>query len=406
MRIAKNKYTSLIGSMYTNFIFQGMAAIILAQNLPALMSSWNASLQEVTLVMSGIGLGRIVILYFAGYFSDKFGRKKTVQIGIISYFVFFLGMLISQNYLHGLFFSLFGGFSNAFLDTSTYPTLVEAFPSEKDNCSLSVLNKAFISIGQFILPFFTRWLLTNQLYFGWVFIGCALCLAINLVYLSRKEFPPLINTKEVLVERETIQGQHKPNFKIEGIALLVFSFTSVSTFNIFILWIPKFAESLKLVSQADSLIFVSVYSLGSFVSVFVTSLLVKRGVSSTLILITGSLVSLILLIGMTVFPSVPMFLVASAGVGVFAAGGIWQIGLAILLDLFPQRKGKTTSYYSLATSVSVMITPYVTGLLGATNTANIFWYNIILTAVAVLAALVVNYRYKKIMAPSFVMETT
>lgn len=406
MRLVKNKYTTLIGSMYTNFIFQGMAAIILAQYLPALMSAWNASLQEVTLVMSGIGLGRILILYFAGYFSDKFGRKKTVQIGVISYFVFFLGMLISQNYMQGLFFSLFGGFSNAFLDTSTYPTLVEAFPSEKDNCSLSVLNKAFISIGQFILPFFTRWLLTNQMYFGWVFIGCAVCLAFNLVYLSRKEFPPLINAKEVPEVREVIQSIHKPLFKIEGIALLIFSFTSVSTFNIFILWIPKFAESLKLVSQADSLIFVSVYSLGSFISVFITSLLVKRGVSSTLILIVGSLMSLILLIGMTVFPSIPMFLIASGGVGIFAAGGIWQIGLAILLDLFPQRKGKTTSYYSLATSASVMITPYITGILGTTRTANIFWYNIILTGIAVLAAFVVNYRYKKIMEPILVIEAT
>lgn len=405
MRLAKNKYSSLIGSMYTNFIFQGMAAIILAQNLPALMSSWKASLQEVTLVMSGIGLGRIIILYFAGYFSDKFGRKKTVQIGIISYFVFFLGMLVSQNYLHGLFFSLFGGFSNAFLDTSTYPTLVEAFPSEKDNCSLSVLNKAFISIGQFILPFFTRWLLTNNFYFGWVFIGCAVCLGINLVYLSRKEFPPLINAKEEPEKIEELKASHKPLFKIEGIALLVFSFTSVSTFNIFILWIPKFAESLKLVSQADSLIFVSVYSLGSFISVFITSLLVKRGISSTLILIVGSSMSFILLVSMTVFPSVPMFLMASAGVGVFAAGGIWQIGLAILLDLFPQRKGKTTSYYSLATSASVMITPYITGLLGATHTANIFWYNIVLTGMAVLAAFVVNYRYKKIMGPVLVVET-
>lgn len=404
MKLAKNKYTSLIGSMYTNFIFQGMAAIILAQNLPALMSSWNASLQEVTLVMSGIGLGRIAILYFAGYFSDKFGRKKTVQIGIISYFVFFLGMLVSQNYIHGLFFSLFGGFSNAFLDTSTYPTLVEAFPSEKDNCSLSVLNKAFISIGQFILPFITRWLLTNQLYFGWVFIGCAVCLAINLVYLSRKEFPPLISAQKEADIQEVVRGNHAPVFKVEGIALLIFSFTSVSTFNIFILWVPKFAESLKLVSQADSLIFVSVYSLGSFISVFITSILVKRGVSSTLILIVGSFMSLILLIGMTVFPSVPMFLIASAGIGVFAAGGIWQLGLAILLELFPQCKGKTTSYYSLATSASVMITPYITGLLGATHTANIFWYNIILTSLSVLAAFVVDYRYKKFAEPNLVIK--
>ena len=49
-----------------------------------------------------------------------------------------------------------------FLDTSTYPTLVEAYPDEKTNSSLSVLNKAFISLGQFILPFITRFLLKES----------------------------------------------------------------------------------------------------------------------------------------------------------------------------------------------------------------------------------------------------
>lgn len=70
METTKKNYTPLIGSLYTNFIFQGMAAIILSQNLNALMDSWQATVQQVTLVISGIGLGRVLILYFAGYFSD------------------------------------------------------------------------------------------------------------------------------------------------------------------------------------------------------------------------------------------------------------------------------------------------------------------------------------------------
>ncbi|EOL49914.1 MFS transporter [Enterococcus caccae] len=399
METKKKNYTPLIGSLYTNFIFQGMAAIILSQNLNALRDSWQATVQQVTLVISGIGLGRVLILYFAGYFSDKFGRKKTVQLGIISYLIFFMGILMSQNYLQGLFFALFAGFSNAFLDTSTYPTLMEAYPNEKDNSSLSVLNKAFISLGQFILPLLTRFMLDHEIYFGLVFIGCALGLFLNLLYISRLSFPERVVIEEqssLVNEHEaTIKGK-QPLFKVEGLALLVFSFTCVSTFNIFILWVPSFAESLNLMNHSNSLVLVSAYSIGSFASVFLTSLIVKRGVAPTLLLVWCTLISLFLLIGMTLFPSIPMFLVGSIGIGVFAAGGIWQLGLAVLLELFSKGKGRITSYYSIATSVSVMIIPYITGQLEKINVSMIFGLNIALTAIGVVAAVIIRYRYKKV----------
>ncbi|WP_207695783.1 hypothetical protein DOK67_0001506 [Enterococcus sp. DIV0212c] len=401
METTKKNYTPLIGSLYTNFIFQGMAAIILSQNLNALMDSWQATVQQVTLVISGIGLGRVLILYFAGYFSDKFGRKKTVQLGILSYLIFFLGILISQNYLQGLFFALFAGFSNAFLDTSTYPTLMEAYPNEKDNSSLSVLNKAFISLGQFILPLLTRFMLNHEIYYGLVFIGCALGLFLNLLYISKLGFPERAEVDErasqIIKEEANAKGK-QPLFKVEGLALLVFSFTCVSTFNIFILWVPSFAESLNLMNHSNSLVLVSAYSIGSFASVFLTSLIVKRGVAPTLLLVWCTFISLLLLIGMTLFPSVPMFLIGSIGIGVFAAGGIWQLGLAVLLELFSKGKGRITSYYSIATSVSVMIVPYITGQLEKINVSLIFGLNIVLTAIGVVAAVIIRYRYKKVMS--------
>lgn len=398
METTKKNYKPLISSLYTNFIFQGMVTIILSQNLLSLKEQWQASTQNITLVISGIGLGRLLSLYFAGYFSDKFGRKKTVQIGITCYLIFFMGILISQNYWQGLFFTLFAGFSNAFLDTSTYPTLMEAYPDEKDNSSLSVLNKAFISVGQFVLPLITRLLINTNSYYGLVFIGCTICLIINFIYVSKLNFPPKIDIQQIEEEVDRLDGDKKnqPTFKIEGIALLFFSFTCVSTFNIFIMWIPSFAESLNLMSHADSLVLVSAYSLGSFLSVFITSFIVKRGVQPTLLMVLCTGVSCLLLVMMTFFPSVGMFYMGALGIGIFAAGGIWQLGLSVLLELFPSGKGKMTSYYSIATSVSVMLIPYITGQLETVSVTMIFGFNILLTFIGVLASLVIRYRYRKL----------
>lgn len=227
---------------------------------------------------------------------------------------------MSQNYYQGIFFALFGGFSNAFLDTSTYPTLMEAYPNEKDNSSLSVLNKAFISLGQFVLPLITRVVINHQMYYGVVFIGCAIGLMINFFYLSTLDFP--VNKDEDDKERELL-GTDKSDsgteamFKFEGIALMLFSFTCVSTFNIFILWIPTYAERLNLMTHSDSLTLVSMYSLGSFLSVFLTAFLVKKVLSPMLVIIFCTAVSLFFLILIILFPSVIILFISSFCIGVF-----------------------------------------------------------------------------------------
>jgi len=403
MEQKQKSYLPLIGSLYTNYIFQGIATIIISQNLASLMTQWHASVQQVTLTVSGIGLGRILSLLFSGNLSDRFGRKQSVQLGVICYFIFFIGIIISQNYIQGGFFAIFAGFSNAFLDTGTYPALVEAYPGEADNSSLSVLNKAFISVGQFLLPLITRYVLQQNLYYGYVFIACVLGLALNLVYITRQSFPPkatpLIIESEVTVVSQSTMIRNVPAFKIEGLALLVFSFTCVSTFNIFILWSPSFVQSLGFMNSADSLMMVSAYSIGSFGSVFLTAWLVKKGVAPTLLMIWCTLASWLLLLLMLVFPYFEVMMVVSIGIGMFAAGGIWQLGLSVLLELFPYGKGKVTSYYSLATSVSVMLIPYLTGQLFQINIAAIFWFNALLTGLGFLASLVIRYRYKQLTSP-------
>ena len=393
----KENYRLLISSLYFNYIFQGMAAIILSQNMANLKIHWQASTAQVTLVMSAIGLGRILSLYFSGYISDKFGRKKTVLIAIASYMIFFCGMLLSPNYKLAFFLAMFGGVSNAFLDTSTYPTLVEAYPDERVNSSLSVLNKAFISLGQFLLPFITRYLLQHDLFFGWPFILCALCLFANMFYLLFARFPKsatLIKKDTGITTAPTPKNRGK--FKIDGIALLIFSFVSVSLFNIFILWIPQYAESMQIVSHENSLIFVSLYSTGSFISVFFTSGIVKKGINIPKFISFCLLISGISLLLMLIYPSFATVIAAAICIGIFAAGGIWQLGLALMLELFPKKKGKCTSYYSLATSVSIMVTPYITGILSEQGIAYVFWFVILLNVIGLIASLVIVHRYNKL----------
>lgn len=159
VELNKKNNLYLIVSLYLNYFFQGIASIIISQNLKIFQNQWGASVSQVTLVVSAIGLGRLLTLNLAGWFSDRFSRKRTVLVGVTANMLFFAGIVFTNNHITAFLVALLAGVGNAFLDTSTYPIVVESFPSENDNSSLSVLNKAFISTGQFILPILIRWTL-------------------------------------------------------------------------------------------------------------------------------------------------------------------------------------------------------------------------------------------------------
>lgn len=401
--MAKNKYIPTIGSLYVNYVFQGIAAIIVSQNMSVLRENWGASFKEVSLVLSAIGVGRILSVNFAGVLSDKLGRRRSILLGIFSYIVFFIGLLLSPNYIWAFLFSIFAGFGNAFLDTGTYPVVVEAFENPSRNSALSVLNKAFISMGQFIFPIITRFILQNDYYFGWTFIVSAICMALNLFLTLRLPFPRVQDGKVVTVSEEDLVKEEVTtvedtgaNFKIEGIALLIFSFVSVSLFNIFITWIPSFAQDVLQMKEADSLVLVSYYSIFSFISVFVTSFIVNRGINIPKFMVFCTSITGLALTIMLFRPSFVTVMLATFCVGFFAAGGIWQLGLAILLEFFPFKRGVITSFYSLATSISVMGIPYLTGVIAEQNMRYIFVLNAGLAFLGAACLVLVYKRYQTI----------
>ncbi|KRN86105.1 permease [Carnobacterium maltaromaticum] len=393
--MSENSYFSTVMALYINYILQGMAAIILAQNMVPLMGQLNTNAAGISIVISGIGFGRILILYFAGRMSDRYGRKKIVWLGMFSYVIFFGGILISQNMWMATFFTLFAGFANALLDTGTYPALMEAYPEA--NGFMSVLNKAFISLGQLILPIVVGFLIANNLYFGYSFILCLVALFANIFFMQKRRFPKLSQTSlTVEKEQKATKFNQKPVFLVEGLALTIFGFTSVSTFNIIVLWLPRYAEELAGMAKSSSLMLVSLYSVGSMISVFITAFLIKKWMQPITMILSCSIASSIVLILVILFPTPLGCSIAAFGIGIFSSGGIWQLALAILLEFFPENKGRMTSYYTLMTSFSVMLIPLITGNLSERNILYVFIFNCGITLASVIVAVLVAIRYRKL----------
>lgn len=394
-------YLPLIACLLINYVFQGMDQIIISQNMSTFEVFWGVEASKVALVISALGVGRIISINYAGYFSDKYGRKKGIYIGLVCYLIFYTGLLVFPNYIAAFILTMIAGIGNAFLDTSTYPAISDAY--KENSSSFNVFVKAGISGGQFILPLMTQFVLLRELYFGWPFIIITIFIIFNFIVVSRMEFPPMY--KDDKEENKKIP-KLKSKIGIEGVSLLVFSFISASLFNIFIIWIPTFAQQTINLGKSKSLTFVTIYSICSIVSVFTTSFMVKKGLNVPRYIVFCCIVTALAQINMILNTSLVSITIVSIVVGFFAAGGIWQLGVSLLLEFFPANKGKFTGMYSLSTSISLMVTPYLTGLIAEKSIKTVFTYNMILGLIGAVLLVIVTYRYNKVLKPLKIKEVS
>lgn len=389
--LTKNKYMPTALAMYINYFIHGMGCIILAQNIDFLMEQFNTNKAGVSYVISALGLGRLIVLFVSGILSDKYGRKPFVLLGMGSYVLFMGGILISTNVTMAFFFALLAGMANSFMDAGTYPALTECFPKAPGSANVAI--KAFVSAGQFILPWIISFLIANNLYYGWSFIFCIIVFVINGLFIFKLKFPEFKPVEKTEATTEKVESNVKSNFWIEGICLILIGFTATATFQVIANWLPSFAREVAGVEQTVSLKLISIYSTGSIVSVFVTSILVAKWIKQVRFTFVYPLISLIMLIVLWMFPSTITCIVAAFVIGFSAAGGVLQLALTSMSELFPANKGKITGIVFTASSIASTVVPSITGILADINLSHVILFDIGITALGVVLALIVNIRY-------------
>ncbi|GKU83262.1 MFS transporter [Niallia sp. NCCP-28] len=391
----KNRYMPTAISLYINYFIHGMGAIILAQNMDFLTKQLNTDVAGVSYVISALGIGRLLVLFISGVLSDKFGRKPFVFIGMGVYSLFFLGILLSTNVTVAFVFALLAGMANSILDSGTYPALMESFP--KSAGTANVIIKAFISAGQFVLPLMIGFFMNNDLYYGYSFIFCMVIFLLNGLFLIKRPFPNHKQQGDGDKERigET-QFKSKPKFWVEGLCLILIGYTATATFYLISVWLPTYGREVGGMSQTASLSLISYYSIGSLLAVFITSYLVKGLVKPVTFVFVYPLISFIALMILWAFPSPAICIIAGIIIGFAAAGGVLQLALTTMSELFPASKGKITGIVYTASSLATFSIPVITGVMSKTSISSIIFFDAMITLFGVLLAVVVNIRYRKV----------
>lgn len=397
----KNKFSKNIlyitaFCVYVNYFVHGMGAAMLSQNTKSLQALWSTDAAGVLYVISALGIGRFIALPFSGYISDKLGRKPTIIVGMVTYMAFFGGILVSPNAKVGFAVALLAGVANSFLDSGCIPAAMEILTESTGLAS--ILTKLFIAGGQYFLPMMIGFLVGNEMYFGYSFIVCIVLLLINGVALMFLPFPKMEETK-ASNDENAVEETVKSNFLIEGIALISIGFTATATFQIFLNVNKSFGIDVVGLSEVTAGKIQSNYALGSIWAVILTALLVKKLVKPARFLVIYPAISVATLAAMFILRNETVSLIGGFLVGFSAAGGVLQLAVSTMSDLFPVSKGKITSMVMLSSSVATFsvtaIAGFITSSLGTEYTLVAAG---IVALIGTVLGIVVNVRYNIIEA--------
>ncbi|GKU83266.1 MFS transporter [Niallia sp. NCCP-28] len=395
--LENNKYFKTSIGLYINYIMFGMVNIMLASNMSFLTEHFDTDKAGISFLVSAMGFGRLCTLYISGMLSDKYNRKIFIVLAGILMAVFLIGIPLTSSYTLAVILAVLAGVANSFLDSGTYPALMEIFP-EKAGVA-NVLVRGVISIGAILLPYIIIFIINHDIFFGVSFFIPALVFLINAIMIMNSKFPK--NTYQPKKERKLKKVEYsiaisQPKFLKEGLALIAIGFTGPALLYIVQLWLPTFGEQILHLSKTDAIELVSYYSFGSLLSVAVLVITLHRFIKPVSVILIYPIISLAAITSLLIFKSHLLSIICLFIIG-FSISGVLQLALTVMSEFFNDRKGEITGFVYTATSIAYTLIPFLTGLLQKNvSISSVFIFALVINGIGIGLALYVLIRYNQV----------
>ncbi|TXG04903.1 MFS transporter [Lactobacillus delbrueckii subsp. bulgaricus] len=194
------------------------------------------------------------------------------------------------------------------------------------------------SLGEFILPLLVSSLHHHQLWYGYSFMAMAGILIINAILLAPLKFPQA-GQKAAESGQNTAKSQKS---WLTTVCFALYGCASMALMIWFTQWITLFGQKQGF-STATSHLFLSLYSVGSIIGVFILFGLLSREVSPYAILLIMNVLATLMVLLLLVSHSAFLSEFASFMFGLTAASGIMQTGLNAFMEFFPDKRSSTSS---------------------------------------------------------------
>ena len=396
--MSMKKYYPTAFALYMTYFVLGVASSIMSHYKQELAALWGGAMladgtydvSGVLAVIAALGLGRLITYPFAGPISDRYGRRVPALIGCACYLVFFGAVCFTHSYVLAYILGIVAGAANGFLDVSITPSCMEIF-KEKGTIA-NIFTKLSISIAQFLLPFAIGYVAAANLPFSTIFIVCAVLIAVVGAAIVFLPFPPYERAAKAAGGKK----KERMKFTPSAVILIVLGFTTSTTFMI---WLNCYQELAISYGIADPSRVQSLYSIGIVLALFVNAALLARGLKPSKILILYPAVSVVTLVAVLLVQQPWICYPAGFLMGFFAAGGVLQLVTSVAVEMFPKNRAVMTSIVMIASSIANYAVLSIAGLLtsigGADGPRLIMLFNIAVTVLGVVLAVILNARFDK-----------
>ena len=396
--MSMKKYYPTAFALYMTYFVLGVAGSIMGQYKQELASLWGSGLladgtydvSGVLAVIAALGLGRLISYPFAGPISDRFGRRVPALVGCALYFIFFAAVCYTHNFVLAYILGIVSGAANGFLDVSITPSCMEIF-KEKGTIA-NIFTKLSISIAQFLLPFAIGAVAGAALPFSTIFIVCAVLITVVGIAIVFLPFPPY----ERSVKSKDGGKKEKMKFTPSAIILVILGFTTSATFMI---WLNCYQELASSYGIADPSLVQSFYSVGIVLALFVNAALLAKGLKPSKILVIYPSAAVVTLIAVFFIQQPWICYPAGFLMGFFAADGVLQLVTSVAVTMFPKNRAVMTSIVMISSSIANYAVLSIAGLLtnigGANGPRYIMLFNIAITLIGIVLAVILNARFDK-----------
>ena len=177
---------------------------------------------------------------------------------------------------------------------------------------------------------------------------------------------------------------------------MVIGFTSTGLFTVAQIWLPSYGEEVLGLTTANAIKLLSYYSIGSLLSVLTLAVVLKKFIRPVTVIVIYPIITFVAIVTILTV-KVPAVATVSAFFIGLSTAGIFQLAIAIMAELFWQKKGRVTGVVATAAGLASVVMPVATGLLSKTgNISIIFIFDAFLAIIGFLAAVYVYYRYGKV----------
>ena len=342
---------------YACMVLLGAIVTIINATLSQLSGALNTPANRVSILISCIGLGRLVSQVLCGVLSDRMGRKRLAFLGGVMLVAFFILMPLMHSFAAVFAMCIWCGVGYGLINTTMIALLFDCFgPAGKGALSQSYVQTLY-AFGGIVIPMGASLLLQSGLNWTYLYYGCAAYTALLTVCMCLIPFPEPFKRPA----GQLANAEYRPSLRREGMLLAATVFFLYGAQTIGLTWLPSLAQERTGMGTAQAIRILSLYNLSAALfSLVIARLLLKK--SPLLFLTVHPIISTVMFALCLITTRPTLFTLA-----VFAAGAVTAITFNLTVGVggtwFPDRAGTISGMISTASSFSSLVLPAITSFM-------------------------------------------